>query len=101
MPPPNERQMIGLHTAREEHDAAWCSDGRWWQILPELGTNNTTGTMRSTDLAPHHTEATSILLGFGAVHVHDLLAKVELHIESSTPWILIRLVWLFWLVSAL
>lgn len=39
--------------------------------------------MRSTHLAPHDTEAGSVLLSFGAVHVHDTLAEVKFQVGSS------------------
>jgi len=49
----------------------------------ELAASNTTGAVGSAHLTPHHTEPGAVLLGLGAVHVHDTLAEVKFQVSSG------------------
>ena len=51
--------------------------------MGELAASNTTGAVGSAHLTPHHTEPGAVLLGLGAVHVHDTLAEVKFQVSSG------------------
>merc|ERR1712178_339841 len=75
-------QAYCLHAAGEEHDANWGANGRGRKVLAELATDSAAGTVGTAHLTPHDLETGAVLAlhGLGAVHVHDLLALVELHV---------------------
>lgn len=75
---------FNLNVGWVQHDSNRSTEGLWWQVLLEVGSHNTVGTVGSGNLTPDNSDlGTSDLLG-SSVHVSDSLTQVEL----SVSWVL-------------
>lgn len=64
----------------KQHGSIWAYQGSRRQVTPESGTDNSTVTVWTGNLAPNTTELGSILLGLGLVYVGQPLSKVPVHL---------------------
>ena len=60
-----------------QHHTARCAEGLRWDVLCELCTNNTTVSVRSTNLPPHHAKIGTVDLLLRFVHVRHAFSAVE------------------------
>lgn len=66
-----------------QHDSNRSTEGLWWQVLLEVGSDNTVVTVGSGNLTPDNSDlGTSDLLG-SSVDVSNSLTQVELSVSWS------------------
>lgn len=66
-----------------QHDSNRSTEGLWWQVLLEVGSDNTVVTVGSGNLTPDNSDlGTSDFLG-SSVDVSDSLTQVELSVSWS------------------
>ena len=81
------KKMIGmgrcLDAARVKHDANGSTKSIGRQVLSELGSDDSLGSVRSNNLSPDHSEVRVLLLRFGLENVSDLLSQIPVNIISG------------------
>lgn len=59
-----------------EHDSEASTDSSWWEVLGELGSNETTVSVATDDLAPNGLVGLAGLGAVGSVDISDTLSVV-------------------------
>lgn len=69
---------IPLDVGWVQHDSDRSTEGLWWQVLSEVGSDNTVVTVGSGDLTPDDSDLGTSDLLVASVDVGNLLTQVEL-----------------------
>lgn len=69
--------LSALHSARIEHHTDLASNSLWWQVLSELGPDDTYTAMGTGDLAPDYAIQATLLHGLCLVNICQSLSEVE------------------------
>lgn len=72
-----------LNSGRVKENTDTLTEGLWWDVVGELGTNNTAVTVSTGDLTPHNTSVRSLDGSLGLVDVSYTLTGVEVSIGSG------------------
>jgi hypothetical protein len=66
-----------LNSAWIEHDADLAANSLWWQVLSELGTDNSYTSVSTGDLAPDYAIIATLLQGLRLVNICQSLSKIK------------------------
>ena len=66
-----------LNSAWIEHDADLASNSLWWQVLSELGPDNSYTSVGTGDLAPDYAKIATLLQSLCLVNICQSLSKIK------------------------